>query len=135
MDIESKIAVLDAEVSPVKAELAVIRPNHATKDDLAFVKDDFTTVKVDLSAVKLDVAVIRATYATKEDLLKAINTLTWKMWLRDTSCGRRFLYSEERRLKHSRHKNGAPVGPIFILLTLRGAGAGRGSRHGYSANP
>ncbi|MCC6072412.1 hypothetical protein ACFSQU_08190 [Massilia sp. GCM10020059] len=80
MDIESKIAVLDAEVSSVKAELAVIRSNHAAKDDLVFVKDEFTTVKADLAAVKLDVAVIRATYATKEDLLKAINTLTWKMY-------------------------------------------------------
>jgi hypothetical protein len=89
VDIESRIANLDADMSSVKTELAVLRSNHVTKDDVAklVTKDELTavnadlaTVKADLGTVKLDVAVIRATYATKEDLLKAINTLTWKMY-------------------------------------------------------
>ena len=86
MDIESKIASLDADMSSVKTELAVLRSNHANKDDIAKIaakvatKDDLAAVAAELGTVKLDVAVIRATYATKEDLLKAINTLTWKMY-------------------------------------------------------
>lgn len=36
-------------------------------------------VEADLSAIKADLAVVRSNYATKEDLHKEINTLTWRL--------------------------------------------------------
>lgn len=67
-------------MSSVMIDLAVVRSNYATKEDVDAVKLDLTTVrsnyatKADVDAVKLDLA------ATREDFQKAINALTWKMY-------------------------------------------------------
>ena len=41
---------------------------------------DVSTLKADVSSLKTDVAVMKSNYVTKEDLEKAINKLTWKMY-------------------------------------------------------
>ncbi|RJG21076.1 hypothetical protein [Massilia cavernae] len=44
------------------------------------IDDRISSLESDMSAVKADVAVVRLNYATKEDLQKAINALTWKIY-------------------------------------------------------
>ena len=44
------------------------------------IDERISALESDMSAVKADVAVVRSNYATKEDLQKAINALTWKMY-------------------------------------------------------
>lgn len=66
MEIDSRIAALEVDISSLKTDMAVVRSNYATK--------------ADLEAVKIDVAVIRANYVTREDLERSLNSLTWKMY-------------------------------------------------------
>jgi hypothetical protein len=53
MDVETRISTLERDVSSMKADLAVIRSNYATKEDLQ-------SVRIELQ--------------------KTINVLTWKMY-------------------------------------------------------
>lgn len=41
---------------------------------------DVSALKMDVATLKTDVAVIKSNYVTREDLEKAINKLTWKMY-------------------------------------------------------
>ena len=80
MSLDERITSLERGMSSVMIDLAVVRSNYATKEDvdavklnLAAVQSNYAT-KADVDAVKLDLA------ATREDFQKAINTLTWKMY-------------------------------------------------------
>jgi len=52
----------------------------ALQIDVSTLKADVSTLKADVSSLKTDVAVMKSNYVTKEDLEKAINKLTWKMY-------------------------------------------------------
>jgi hypothetical protein len=66
MSLDGRITSLEAGMASMRIDLAVVRSNYATKEDV--------------DAVKLDLAVIRSNYVPREEFQKTINTLTWKMY-------------------------------------------------------
>ncbi len=68
-DIESvsgKVSVVQAQLAALAEQYALAKEHFATKEELARL-----SAKVD---------VIASNYVTREDLAKAINMLTWKMY-------------------------------------------------------
>jgi outer membrane murein-binding lipoprotein Lpp len=59
--LESAVINFTAQIASVREDVAVIKSNYATKDDLA--------------ALKGEVDVIKSNYATKEDLAKMESTI------------------------------------------------------------
>jgi predicted fused transcriptional regulator/phosphomethylpyrimidine kinase len=86
---QERVKRLEDQVTTLVSNVAVIKSNYATKEDVAAVKADVAVIKSnyatkeDVAAVKADVAIIKSNYATKEDvaaikvdLSKAIITQT-----------------------------------------------------------
>jgi hypothetical protein len=90
MDLETRICALEVDMSIVKTDVAVIRSNYVTKDELADVKATLAVISAnyvtreDLAVVAGDIERIQADlqnhYATKADLKDAIEKLIWKMY-------------------------------------------------------
>lgn len=66
MSLDDRITSLEAGMSSVRIDLAVVRSNYATKEDV--------------DTARIDLAVIRSNYVPREEFQKAINALTWKMY-------------------------------------------------------
>ena len=90
MDLETRIAALDADMSIVKTDVAVIRSNYVTKSELADVRatlaiisanyvtrENLAVVAGELDRIRTD---LKNHYATKADLKEAVDALTWKMY-------------------------------------------------------
>jgi hypothetical protein len=90
MDLETRIGALEADMSIVKTDVAVIRSNYVTKDELAGVRATLAVISAnyvtreDLAVVAGDIeriqVVLQNHYATKSDLKDAIDSLTWKIY-------------------------------------------------------
>ncbi|MEJ5047673.1 hypothetical protein [Pantoea nemavictus] len=71
---QERVKRLEDNVTVLVADVAVIKSNYATKQDVESVKADVAVIKSnyatkeDVAAVKADVAVIKSNYATKEDV-------------------------------------------------------------------
>jgi hypothetical protein len=71
---QERIKRLEDNVTVLVADVAVIKSNYATKEDVEEVKADVAVIKSnyatkkDVECLKADIAVIKSNYATKEDV-------------------------------------------------------------------
>ncbi len=71
---QERVKSLEDNVTVLVSDVAVIKSNYATKQDVEAVKADVAVIKSnyatkeDMAAVKADVAVIKSNYATREDV-------------------------------------------------------------------
>ncbi len=66
---EPRVKKLENLFTDLATDVAVIKSNYATKQDLAEVKTEISEVRSEVREVKADIASIKQNYATKADVL------------------------------------------------------------------